>query len=79
MSTSLSELSSFVEGLLWIRKAYKSNFPQTDPAPVMARLIYSGPQKNGPLDCWGEVVVAYIPDVGGEGGLRPFGIVELLD
>ena len=44
MSTSLPELSSLVEGLLWIGEADESNFTQADPAPVVSRLVYSGPQ-----------------------------------
>ena len=44
MLTSLPELSSLVEGLLWIGEADESNLAQTDPAPMMTRLIYSGPQ-----------------------------------
>ena len=60
MSTSLLELSSLVEGLLRVGEADESNFTQADPAPVMARLICTGPQQNGPLDGWGEATVAYI-------------------
>ena len=79
MSTSLSELSSLVEGLLRVGEADESNFTQADPAPVMARLICTGPQQDGPLDGWGEATVAYIPDVAGQGRLRSLGVIELLD
>ena len=79
VATPLAKFRPLVEGLLRVGKADESNFPQTDPAPVMARLIYSRSQLNEPLDCWGEVVGADIPDVGGEGRLRLLGVVELLD
>ena len=44
MSTSLLELSSLVEGLLRVGEADKSNFPEANPAEVITRLIYTGPQ-----------------------------------
>ena len=46
---------------------------------MMAWLIYSRSQLNEPLDCWGEVVGADIPDVGGEGRLCLLGVIELLN
>ena len=44
MSTSLLELSSLVEGLLRVGEADESDFPEADPAEVITRLIYTGPQ-----------------------------------
>ena len=74
VSAPLSKLGSFVERLLWIGEAYKSDLAQTDTAPMMTRLVYSRSQQDGPLDCWGEVIGADIPDVGGEGRLRLLGV-----
>ena len=44
MTTPLAKFGPLVEGLLWIGKADESNFPQADPTPVMARLVYTRPQ-----------------------------------
>ena len=44
MSTSLSEFSSLVEGLLWVGEADVSNFPEADPAVMITRLVCTGPQ-----------------------------------
>ena len=44
MSTSLLELSSLVEGLFLIGEADVSNFSQADPAVMITRLVYVGPQ-----------------------------------
>ena len=44
VSTSLSELSSLVEGLLRVGEADESNFAQANPAVMITRLIYVGPQ-----------------------------------
>ena len=46
VSTPLSKLGSFVEGLLWIGEAYKSDLAQTDAAPMMTRLVCSGSHQN---------------------------------
>ena len=79
VTTPLTKFGPLVEGLLRVGKADESNFPQANPTPVVARLVCTGPQQNGPLNGWGEATVAYIPDVGGEGRLRSLGVIELLD
>ena len=79
VATPLTKFGPLVEGLLRVGEADESNFTQADPAPVMARLICTGPQQDGPLDGWGEATVAYIPDVAGQGRLRSLGVIELLD
>ena len=79
VSAALPQFRSLVEGLLWIGKADKSNFPQANATPVMARFVHTGPQQDGPFHCWREATVAYFPDVTCEGGLRPLGGIELLD
>ena len=79
VATPLTKFRPLVEGLLWVGEADESNFTQADPAPVMARLICTGPQQNGPFHGWGEASVAYFPDVGGEGRLRFLGVIELLN
>ena len=44
VATPLTKFGPLVEGLLRVGKADESNFPQADPAPVVSRLVHSGPQ-----------------------------------
>ena len=79
VSAPLPHFGPLVEGSLRIREAYKGCLPETYAAPGVAWLICSSPLLNEPLDCWGEVVSAGLPDVASECGLPLLVVVKLLD